>query len=270
VRDITILLLRSPNIEKQWIVSQIVFMICTTIVKGQAVTFDLTRPTDLSIPITEHDPANAFFLPDATFTPFRAGDFVGSIEEGGPVRCDVVTLAPHGNGTHTECVGHILGKGYSLLVSLTQPIVTSRLVSVPLEPTNTVTRQALLDAWSTFGEEALIIRTLPNSADKRSRRWSGNNPPYIEPDAMEVIVERGVQHVLVDLPSVDPEEDAGALIAHHIFWQAPQAPRVNCTITELIYVPDELPDGRYALMFNAAAFDGDAAPSRPMVFPEIY
>lgn len=245
-------------------------MICTTIVKGQAVTFDLTRPTDLSIPITEHDPANAFFLPDATFTPFRAGDFVGSIEEGGPVRCDVVTLAPHGNGTHTECVGHILGKGYSLLVSLTRQIVTSRLVSVSLGPTNTVTHQALLAAWETFGEEALIFRTLPNSADKRSRRWSGNNPPYIEPDAMELIVERGVQHLLVDLPSVDPEEDAGALIAHHIFWNVPSDPRTDATITELIYVPDHIDDGRYLLSFNAAAFDGDAAPSRPMIFPEIY
>lgn len=243
-------------------------MILSTFVKGQAVTFDLSRPTDLSLPITQHDPANAFFLPDATFVPFRAGDFVGSIEEGGPVRCDVVTLAPHGNGTHTECVGHILGVGYSLLVSLTQQIVTSRLVTVPIRD-GKVLRADLEQVWIESGEEALIIRTTPNTADKRSRRWSGNNPPYLEPSAMELIVERGVQHVLVDLPSVDPEEDGGALIAHHIFWNVPAAPRTDATITELIYVPDHVADGRYALSFNAAAFDGDAAPSRPMIYPEI-
>lgn len=243
-------------------------MILTTFVNGQAATFDLSRPTDLSLPITQQDPANAFFLPDATFVPFRAGDFVGSIEEGGPVRCDVVTLAPHGNGTHTECVGHILGVGYSLLVSLTQQIVTSRLVTVPIRE-GKVLREDLEQAWTLSGEEALIIRTMPNTADKRSRRWSGNNPPYLEPSAMELIVERGVQHVLVDLPSVDPEEDGGALIAHHIFWNVPAEPRTHATITELIYVPDHVRDGRYALSFNAAAFDGDAAPSRPTIYPEI-
>lgn len=243
-------------------------MILITNLRGQAVTFDLSRPTDLSLPITMRDPANAFFLPDATFVPFRAGDFVGSIEEGGPVRCDVVTLAPHGNGTHTECVGHILGGGYSLIVSLTQQIVTSRVVTVPLEH-GAVQRHALANAWADEGESALIIRTLPNDDAKRSRRWSGNNPPYLMPDAMELIVERGVQHLLVDLPSVDPEEDAGALIAHHVFWNVPSAPRTDATITELTYVPDHVADGRYALSFNAAAFDGDAAPSRPTIYPEM-
>ena len=86
---------------------------------------------------------------------------------------------------------------------------------------------------------------------------------------MQLIVDRGVQHLLIDLPSVDPEEDAGALAAHHVFWQYPNATRTQATITELILVPDSVPDGRYLLDLNAAAFDADAAPSRPMLYREL-
>jgi len=68
---------------------------------------------------------------------------------------------------------------------------------------------------------------------------------------------------------VDPEEDEGALIAHHIFWQFPDAPRTTATISEMIYVPDTVEDGVYLLDLNAAAFDGDAAPSRPMLYASI-
>jgi kynurenine formamidase len=97
--------------------------------------------------------------------------------------------------------------------------------------------------------------------------WSGSHPPYVHPAAMHLIVERGVEHLLIDLPSVDPEEDAGALTAHRIFWNYPDAPREPATITELIYVPDHLLDGQYLVDLNAAAFDGDAAPSRPTIYP---
>ena len=233
------------------------------------MNFDLSRPIDISIPITENYATNAFGLPPASFTPFRSGSFVGSVEEGGPVRCDVVTLAPHGNGTHTECIGHIAGKKYSLVECLTQQLSIARLVTVELGSKQSVTRAALEHSWLSKGEPALVIRTIPNGIDKRSMIWSGNNPPYISPDAMRLIVERGVQHLLVDMPSVDPEEDNGELVAHHIFWNWPESPRTNATISELIYVPSEVQDGRYIVSFNAAAFDGDAAPSRPVLYPEM-
>ena len=242
-------------------------MTCTATINDQSVTFDLTTPFDLSIPVTVHNPVNAFFLPQASFEPFRAGDFVGSVEEGGPVRCDVVTLAPHGNGTHTECVGHVAGRGYSLLASLSQQLVTGRLVTVPISEAGCIELADLQQAWTMWGEQALILRTQPNAISKRSAMWSGSHPPYVHPAAMHLIVDRGVEHLLIDLPSVDPEEDAGALTAHRIFWNYPDAPRERATITELIYVPDHVLDGQYLVDLNAAAFDGDAAPSRPTIYP---
>ncbi len=244
-------------------------MICKTTIQGIERTFDLDHPIDISIPITESHPTNAFHLPAASFTPFVAGDFVGSVEAGGPVRCDVVTLATHGNGTHTECVGHIAGRGYSLIDHLKQTIVSATLITVPLDKaTNCISREALIEAWQDEFTEALIVRTEPNDSSKRSRVWSGDNPPYFNEEAMREIVARNVKHLLVDLPSVDPEEDAGELLAHHIFWNFPDAPRVDCTITELVYIPNEVPDDVYLLSLNAAAFDADAAPSRPMMYAE--
>ncbi|HCN04546.1 MAG TPA: hypothetical protein DIS79_02915 [Bacteroidetes bacterium] len=238
---------------------------------GRRADWNTTVFFDISLPVSPMPSTNAFFLPDATFTAFRAGSFVGSVEQGGPCRCDVVTLAPHGNGTHTECIGHVAGERYSLVSCLRESIVTARLIDVPLvEGTlEKITLQALRESWDqTIFTDALIIRT-GAAAERRSRRWSGTNPPYIDVDAMEFLHASGIRHLLVDLPSVDPEEDSGALAAHKMFWQWPWAPRPERTITELICVPDEAPTGLYALVFNAAAFDGDAAPSRPLIHPLV-
>jgi len=242
----------------------------TVTINSKAATWNNTVFYDLSIAVSDIVFPTAFHLPNARFEPFRAGTFVGSIEEGGPVRCDVVTIAPHGNGTHTECIGHVAGKNYVLKDCLLDLFVHARVISVPLrEQSSGDLLVTLADLKATLVEHvpALIIRTRPNDVSKRNRLWSGNNPAYVDVEAMRYIHELGIQHLLIDLPSVDREEDAGALAAHKMFWQWPDAPRPERTITEMIFVADEIPDGEYLLMFNAPAFDGDAAPSRPCIFP---
>ncbi len=69
------------------------------------------------------------------------------------------------------------------------------------------------------------------------------------------------------MPSVDREEDGGALEAHKAFWGVPEYPRPDATITELIYVPNTVVDGKYLLNLQMAAFENDACPSRPLLFP---
>jgi hypothetical protein len=39
------------------------------------------------------------------------------------------------------------------------------------------------------------------------------------------------------------------------------------TITELIFVPNEVKDGPYLLNLQTAAFENDATPSRPVIYP---
>ncbi len=79
---------------------------------------------------------------------------------------------------------------------------------------------------------------------------------------MRHIVKLGVQHLLVDFPSVDKVDDA-KLINHHIFWAKNARKK---TITELVYVPNNAKDGSYLLNLQVAAFEADAAPSRPVLY----
>ncbi|MGB7394119.1 MAG: cyclase family protein, partial [Pricia sp.] len=113
---------------------------------------------------------------------------------------------------------------------------------------------------------ALIIRTRPNNRKKFSRQYYGTNPPYLLEEAMLFLVEIGVEHLLVDLPSVDKENDGGELLAHKAFWDFDGPTRKQSTITELIYVPDGIEDGHYYLNLQVAAFENDASPSRPVLY----
>lgn len=244
-------------------------MILSATVGGQRRSLDISRPIPISIPVRRTQAVNAFGLPDPAFEPFRMGSFIGSVEDGGAVNCEVVHLAPHGNGTHTECIGHIAGRQYQLSECLLPAIMTATLVSVT--PINdgrglSVSRGELEQKLDACSSSAVIVRTLPNSVDKRSRRWSGTQPPYMSTAAMQLLVDLNVHHLLIDVPSVDPEFDNGALEAHHIFWQWPNSPRFQCTITEMVYIPNDVPDGEYALTIGVAPLETDASPSTVILF----
>ena len=120
---------------------------------------------------------------------------------------------------------------------------------------------------------ALIVRTSPNDAGKLTRSYSEVIPPYFSTEAMQYIVECGFKHLLVDLPSIDRIFDEGKLSNHRIFWnvekgsfETNELSRINSTITELIYVPNEVEDGNYLLNLQVAPFASDASPGRPLLF----
>lgn len=233
---------------------------------------DLSQGVDLSIPLRAGlENPNCFWAPAPEFSPVRAGDFVGSTAEGGPVNFFNVRFNPHGNGTHTECVGHIARERYVLRECLRDTHVFARLVSLfprrTEEGDRVIFKDQLEEVFSKNEAEALILRTLPNDERKLQLNYSGANPPYLHHEAAEYLVSCGVQHLLLDLPSVDREEDGGQLLAHRAFWQYPDAVREGCTITEMIFVPEKVADGFYLLNLQTAAFDLDASPSRPVVFP---
>jgi kynurenine formamidase len=253
------------------------------------LTFDLKRPFDIS---TALDPSgegpNCFHAPRFHTDPVRAEGFVGSTAEGGPLNFLNLHLNPHGNGTHTECVGHIAqprknGPAYTInrilhrfhwtaeLISVTPTILDDALPGMPwTRAGDQVILAGELEQAIKWGEsDALVLRTLPNSSSKRTRNWSGTNPPYLEPAALTLLADRGVQHLLLDLPSVDREEDEGALAAHRAFWRYPENPREDATITEMVFVPTEIPDGQYLLLFQIAALEIDVSPSKPILYPVL-
>jgi hypothetical protein len=78
--------------------------------------------------------------------------------------------------------------------------------------------------------------------------------------------------LLIDLPSVDKEKDGGKLAAHKAFWNVKDVnhlnedARLNCTITEMVFVPNEVSDGIYVLNLQIASFENDASPSKPILY----
>lgn len=240
---------------------------------GKNLTIDLSRPLDISIPMKNGtDNPNCFWAPPPSFEPVRMDGFIGSVDEGGPVHFMNVTFNPHGNGTHTECVGHIAGSRYSIQDALKEYFFHAYLISCwPVRQPNgdMVVTSELFDHLPEGDFDALIIRTLPNTADKRRRQYAGTNPPFLEGELARRIADRGIKHLLVDLPSVDREVDGGVLSAHHHFWKYPHAPRTNCTITELIYVDEKILDGFYILNLQIVNFELDASPSKPVLYKPI-
>jgi arylformamidase len=228
-------------------------------VGSREVTVDLARPISLAIDLdfSEQQPRH-FGAPLASSRPFAVPGFSGSVEHGASCNCDAITLIPHCNGTHTECVGHLtrepldahhvtpMGVLPAFLVSIeavaaevagedTEPIPQSRDLLI--------TRRAIEKAWpvaAPFEPRALVIRTLPNRAAKRYQDYSDKTPPYLSREAAEFLIERGIEHLVVDLPSIDRSHDEGRLTAHRIFFglareavALAQATRARSTITEL-------------------------------------
>ena len=240
-------------------------MLVTIKRNNQLLNFDLTAPIDISIPLTDNEEQlNCFYAPKLSITPFRSGNFIGSIKTGSPVNFMNIQINPHGNGTHTECLSHISDSNLTINQALKQFHFLADLITIDVSKSGKIEKQKLKEC--NLQNEVLIIRTLPNNPSKLKRNYSGTNPPYITPEAMDFIVQKGIQHLIVDLPSVDPEEDDGKLLAHRKFWLYPDNPRNNCTITELVYIPNHINDGVYLLNFQIISLEMDASPSKIVLY----
>lgn len=238
-------------------------------INGKPYTTTLRDGFDCSIPMVGGDlNVNAYYLNDPTYSPFVAGSFIGSVREGGTCNCEDITFNPHGNGTHTECVGHISSERITIHQSLLTFHFTAQLITVEPQIRNG-DLVIDLDHFPELnpGVEALVIRTLPNNSKKYHKRYSGTNPPYLSKEVTTAVRMHGIKHLIVDLPSVDKESDGGALAAHHAFWNYPAETRVTSTITELAVIPNEAKDGLYLLNLQIAAFESDASPSKPILYP---
>jgi kynurenine formamidase len=243
---------------------------------GKNYRLNMQEATPVGIPLRAgHQNPNCYWAEPPRFETIRVGDFVGSVSEGGSCNYQKVTLTPHGNGTHTECYGHICDEPQATIAHCLQVGWWVALL-VSLEPEKQIsgdqllTLRALKESMKKLPDvpfEALVIRTLPNTTAKLTKNYNATNPPYIEPALAEWCARHEVCHLLVDLPSLDREEDGGKLAAHKAFWQYPQAIRRHATVTELIYVPDALADGLYVLQLMAPFWEIDAVPSTPLLFP---
>ncbi|HQP78224.1 MAG TPA: cyclase family protein [Saprospiraceae bacterium] len=239
---------------------------------GRRYTANLDYPIDISLLLHSGYPqVNCFRAPYFYASPHREGDQIGSIAQGGHANFYDVTINPHGNGTHTQCAGHIV-KGHYYINDCYKPeFHLTQLVSIFPQLSDTgdkvIHAEQLSLLWEPAGEEALIIRTLPNGPEKRKTEYTDTNPAYFSRDAIELIVSRGIKHLLTDLPSLDREENQGKFEAYKAFWNHPDIDsRLDCTVTELIFAENFVEDGLYLLNLHLLNIQLDVSPSRPLLY----
>lgn len=259
---------------------------------GRAFQVDFGQPVSLAIPLDFAGPQpSCFGAARAESSPLRSGGFTGDTRRGGSCNCEVLTLAPHCNGTHTECVGHVTDERVAVSERLAGGVQLAQLVTVepvsaeaaaedsdphPLPGDRLVTAAGLERAvTSNPGPRAaaLIVRTLQDGPPLRA--YEGPAPaPYLSRQAAEWIVARGFETLVLDLPSADRADDGGKLTAHRIFFGLPpgsrdarDARRPRASITELAWIGAGIADGHYLLDLQIPHFVSDAAPSRPLLFP---
>ena len=246
--------------------------------KGRSFSVDLSKPLDISLPVQEGEgEVRAWWVDPVRMVAVQHGDTVYSVAQGGAVNFRNVFFNPHGHGTHTESVGHLSPEGHSVGGLLKRFFFTAQVVSLLPETRRApdgkedqvITLEQLRNVVNERPPEAIVLRTLPHKTDRGQRDWSGSNPCYLQSTACAWLRSIGVKHLLLDLPSVDREEDGGVLAAHHAFWDFPQTVDLERTITELLHVPQEIRDGDYLLELQVAHFVNDAAPSRPVLYALI-
>jgi len=246
-------------------------MLATILHKGKTLKLDFFNPIDISMPLhADASCTSAWYVPPIKIEPVKMGNWVGDVKQGGSVNFRTITFNPHGNGTHTECVGHISKEDYSINKCLTRFIFLAELITVSPETLengdSVITENIVKQILENKKSEALIIRTLSNSSAKLNTQYSNTNPTYLSKDAITYILSLGYEHLLIDMPSVDKEVDNGVLAAHHAFWEYPHNTQAQRTITEMIYVPNHIVDGSYILNMQIASFENDASPSKPILY----
>jgi len=239
-------------------------------IDDRMVTVDLSNPLDISITLeaSKNNPL-AWYLDIPKIEPVKTDNWIGKVSEGASVNFNNISFNPHAHGTHTECIGHITPEFHSVNEVLKNFFFITEVISVVPENAGedrVISANQIKNLLDGKHPEALVIRTLPNMESKKVQDYSNSNWPYLTQEAATFIREIGIQHLLIDLPSVDKEKDDGKLLAHKAFWGYPQSPRLNATITELIYVPDHIEDGRYLLNLQIAPFHNDASPSKPVLY----
>ncbi|MDX9759991.1 MAG: cyclase family protein [Bacteroidota bacterium] len=288
-------------------------------IDGRDYYADLSTGRSIAIPLHFDGPQpNSYDVDQAHAEAVESGGFIGDTRRGGSCNFERMTLIPHCNGTHTECVGHITRARIAVGTVLSPAIMPALLLSVPVtsaaataecyEPPKSendvlITATAIVAALAAHGIavpdsrayaaqpdpatdaeqndappshpflEALLLRTLPNDPGKCTRRYMAEPAAFFSVEAMRLLCRLGVRHLLVDVPSLDRAFDDGHMTAHHIFWDLPAGSHdmgarnaSTRTVTEMIFIPDDIPDGRYLLDLQIAAFVSDAAPSRPVLF----
>ncbi len=225
---------------------------------------DLSRPVDLSWPVRRQAGPLAFGLPPARFEIFATEGFVGDVAAGGSCNVEVLHLVPHGNGTHTECWGHVSEEAVyisDLDIPWMFPAVVAKVEGRCDQPLGVDALSERARRWVEHPEVKGVILHVRN-VPPPPHDFTGTRPPFVG-EALAAYLAEHVEHLITNLPSVDAETSK-ELPAHRRFLG--RSPRSR-TITELACIPEALAEGPVWLVLMVPAIETDAVPSRPVAYP---
>lgn len=237
-------------------------------------TLNLHDGVDLSIPNKFSGTGPTFFnAKHPSIDPLKSENFIGDIQKGGSCNAFIATIDIHCSGTHTESIGHINNSDLNIIDVCPFGLIPASLISVSSQSVNSTNESYHCDLsteslitkeniqkQSILESEALIIRTLPNDNSKKHRNYDTDSAPFFTNDAIDYLQIMGIKHLLVDLPSIDKLDDDGQLGNHKRFFKNGK------TISELLYIPNDLKDGFGFLQIQIPNWGLDAAPSRPIFY----
>ena len=237
--------------------------------------------TRISIPMNFNKDQNPKFYdtnnPEKKY--YSSNQVEYSLSRGAGCNVPLINMNIHCSGTHTESANHVVSEGKLIGDIQNTDFIPSQLISVSSENSTSenyhvsyndndrfITKNILssIDFDLDF-MDSIIIRTLPNDDSKKTMNYNDDHHPFLTNDAIRYIKQMGVNHILIDTPSIDRYDDEGKLGNHHIFFMDNEKPNSN-TITELIFVPNICADGKYFLSLGIASFNLDAAPSSPVIY----
>ena len=255
---------------------------------------DPDKAIDISIPYNFNgEQPNFYNVKEGTLNPLKTGDISWDVAQGAGCNVPEISMNIHCSGTHTESVGHLLKHSGDIGSLLTNPIMPAALITLDTinfglcddtyhcnvnDIEKVISVDHLLSKYKKYSKikpDVLIIRTKPNPESKRFTNYSNNPAPFFTNDAISMICDLKIKHLIVDLPSVDRMSDNGILGNHRIFWgdginpKSEVNPKSKKTITELAYIPDYVSDGIYFINIQIPHFVCDAAPSRPILFKTV-
>ncbi|MDN5864915.1 MAG: cyclase family protein [Gammaproteobacteria bacterium] len=245
---------------------------------GRRYRSDAPVASDLAIPLSfDGRGPRVFGAAAAGSTPLATEHFSARVADGASCNASTLRIAPHGNGTHTETVAHLCESGPDAPSLLAGGWMPAWLASVEIGASAAIAPDSLTEALACVentGAIALVLRTVPNDMGKLRRDYDRGAPPgRLSTAAAQLVADSRIEHLIVDLPSLDRLDDP-ELPAHRAFFGLPpgsrnlrDAKRRHATITEMIFAADELADGLYLLDLQMPRWRLEAVPSRPLVVP---
>jgi arylformamidase len=147
-------------------------LISTIQIHSKKIKIDLSKPLDISMPLrASNKNANAWYIDAPKIEPVKVDQWIASVKEGAAINFNNILFNPHAHGTHTECVGHITEKFYSINKCLKQFMFTAEVITVAPEQVGedkVISKKQIQFLLKRISPQALVIRTMPNTKEKQT------------------------------------------------------------------------------------------------------